>query len=285
MYPTMSCSYHAPSPPRADLRLIDFVHLLRRQGSPEHACLLKLFWGLDYHYRDAGEYSLDGTHWHRRERHTLHLYAPHTSYFERSGPADLPFPETYMIFHAEAMPDLEALVANARGFARFLDPTRVLEPILEEVFATAHGQGGAWLAQATLYRIVDRLLAAQPLPDRPGHYSLAPDQASLPSLASRVEACISAHYAEPLTLDTIARAVGVSRSTLTHRYREETGASPMSYLAECRLGVARSLILRGESLKQVASQTGYYDEYHLSKAFRRRFGLPPRAYARRAAGA
>jgi len=114
-------------------------------------------------------------------------------------------------------------------------------------------------------------------------YSLAAAPVVQRSLSERVDAHIREHYALRLTLEEIAQAMGVSRSTLTHRYRAETGTTPIARLCECRLEIARSMILRGETLKVVAANTGFYDEYHFSKAFRQRFGLSPRRYAREAA--
>jgi transcriptional regulator GlxA family with amidase domain len=104
-------------------------------------------------------------------------------------------------------------------------------------------------------------------------------------LVQRVEEHIQSAYHRPLTLAAMARAAGVSVSTLTHRYRLETGRTPIGRLMEHRLDVARGMLLKGASIKAVAAHTGFYDEFHLSKAFKRRFGLPPRRYARRRAAA
>ena len=134
-----------------------------------------------------------------------------------------------------------------------------------------------WRAQGLLLLVLLRLASAQHVGG--SEYIILPKNRDVAeTLAMRVDRYLAARYDRPIFLDDIARAVGVSRSTLTHRYREETGITPMARLAAFRLDTARSLLLKGERLKAIALRTGFYDEYHLSKAFKRRFGKSPRAF-------
>jgi AraC-like DNA-binding protein len=264
-------------------RVVEFVNLVRRSGNARTAAvrLRKLLWGLDYHFQDAGEYSLDGRTWRRRERGTVHLYAPETRYWERWSDADTPFTETYIIFQADDIPELESAVSAGRGFARFVDSAGLVRGVFTELLEGAGRGREYWQAQSALYRVLSLLSSAEPR--GPGEYLLSGISPVPALLSERVDAHIREHYHERLTLEGIARAMGVSRSTLTHRYHGETGATPMARLTECRLNVAAGMILRGEPLKAIASHTGFYDEFHFSNAFRRRFGVPPRQYARREA--
>jgi len=41
---------------------------------------------------------------------------------------------------------------------------------------------------------------------------------------------------------------------------------------------AKSLLLKGEKLITIAEMTGFYDEYHLSKTFKKQTGLSPRTF-------
>jgi AraC-like DNA-binding protein len=70
----------------------------------------------------------------------------------------------------------------------------------------------------------------------------------------------------------------VSESSLNHRFKEETGISPIARLIEIRLEFAKSLLLKGEKLVNIADMTGFYDEYHLSKAFKKKFGISPKTF-------
>ena len=272
-----------PERPEPLPRVVEFVNLVRRSGNARTAAirLQKLLWGLDYHFEDAGEYSLDGRTWRRRERGTVHLYAPRTRYWERWSDEDTPFTETYIIFQADDIPELESLASPGGGFARFLDSAGLIRGVFTELLEDAGRGREYWQAQSALYRVLSLLASSEP--QGPGVYLLS-GVAPVPALLSeRVDAHIREHYHERLTLEGIARAMGVSRSTLTHRYRDETGTTPMTRLSECRLNVATGMILRGEPLKAIAAHTGFYDEFHFSNAFRGRFGVAPRQYARREA--
>jgi AraC-like DNA-binding protein len=87
----------------------------------------------------------------------------------------------------------------------------------------------------------------------------------------------------PWTLGTLAREVGMSRSTLARRFRGILGETPLLYLTRSRLHAAAEL-MRTEnlSLSEVAARVGYQSEASFSRAFRQAIGTPPAAYRRAA---
>jgi AraC-like DNA-binding protein len=85
----------------------------------------------------------------------------------------------------------------------------------------------------------------------------------------------------PWTVASLARKVGMSRTTLAERFRQLVGEPPMSYLARVRLGQAAGyLSTTDKTVRQIARMVGYEDEASLSKAFRRAFGRAPGEYRR-----
>ncbi len=83
---------------------------------------------------------------------------------------------------------------------------------------------------------------------------------------------------------SLAEAVGMSRSRFAARFTALVGEPPLAYLSRWRLETAAGLLQAGApGLAEVASRVGYESEAAFSKAFRRRFGVPPGAYRRRAA--
>ena len=81
------------------------------------------------------------------------------------------------------------------------------------------------------------------------------------------------------TVDDLASEVGTSRSSLAARFTEIVGESPMRYLTDWRMQIAKDFIRRGElSLMQVASKVGYDSEVAFNRAFKREVGLPPGAW-------
>lgn len=87
--------------------------------------------------------------------------------------------------------------------------------------------------------------------------------------------------AHPWTLESLAKAVGMSRSSLAERFMDFVGVPPIQYLAQWRIQLAASL-LRGSksSLAEIAFRVGYGSEAALSHAFKRQLGLSPTCYRR-----
>lgn len=87
------------------------------------------------------------------------------------------------------------------------------------------------------------------------------------------------------TLDTLARASGLSRTVLSDRFTALMGCPPMDYLARHRMAVAAQLLReRRQSLWQVAEAVGYGSDKAFARAFERHMGLTPTAYQRQHAG-
>jgi len=87
------------------------------------------------------------------------------------------------------------------------------------------------------------------------------------------------------TVDSLAAAVGMSRSRFAERFSALMGQGPMAYLADWRLQKAMTLLGRSPacSVQQVASQTGYKSPAAFSRAFAGKFGFAPSEYRRRSA--
>jgi AraC-like DNA-binding protein len=83
------------------------------------------------------------------------------------------------------------------------------------------------------------------------------------------------------TLQQLAREVGLSRTLLAARFRDQIGDSPMRHLAKVRLGQAAGYLVTADlSIESIAMRTGYATSASLSKAFKREFGVSPGHYRR-----
>jgi AraC-like DNA-binding protein len=97
---------------------------------------------------------------------------------------------------------------------------------------------------------------------------------------SAAVAFLRAHYAEPITVDDLARQAALSPSTFSARFRRTTGATPYRFLKDYRLDRARDLLVDPRTgVAEVARRVGYESVSHFIKQFRGRFGVTPRAYA------
>ena len=96
-----------------------------------------------------------------------------------------------------------------------------------------------------------------------------------------VLAHMDARLDQPLSLDGLAEAVGLKRSQFAAAFRLATGQSPTQYLIRRRVEVAAQLLQSGPvSISEVAFQTGFAHQSHLSRAMRRHVGLSPGALIR-----
>ena len=86
----------------------------------------------------------------------------------------------------------------------------------------------------------------------------------------------------PWTVDELARAAGMSRSSFYVRFREVVGETPGKYLARWRMQVATRLLREGRSIAAAGREVGYVTEAAFSNAFLRVMGIRPGAYRRAA---
>jgi AraC-like DNA-binding protein len=78
---------------------------------------------------------------------------------------------------------------------------------------------------------------------------------------------------EPVVLSDAARFVGLSPGRTRHLFVEQTGLPFRTYLLWLRLNRAVESHSGGASLTQAAHGAGFADSAHLSRTFRRMFGI------------
>ncbi|WP_038159629.1 AraC family transcriptional regulator [Trabulsiella guamensis] len=84
--------------------------------------------------------------------------------------------------------------------------------------------------------------------------------------------------AEPITLAALADACGMSRFQLIRGFSRETGTTPHAWLLQSRVRLAKRLLQQGARPIDAALQAGFADQSHLTRAFRRQFGVTPGQY-------
>jgi AraC-like DNA-binding protein len=92
---------------------------------------------------------------------------------------------------------------------------------------------------------------------------------------------IESHFSEPLQLQQLAGAAGMSAFHFLRTFRQVTGLTPHQYLLRKRLRVAAiRLAMQPEAVLETALASGFNDLSNFNHAFRAEFGLNPRAYRR-----
>jgi AraC-like DNA-binding protein len=86
--------------------------------------------------------------------------------------------------------------------------------------------------------------------------------------------------ANNITLDELERAAGVSRHRLSRMFRTAYDMPPHRFQLAHRIRIARQMLERGVAISEVAQATGFVDQSHLHRHFRRTLGMTPASYAR-----
>ncbi|MGR3205101.1 AraC family ligand binding domain-containing protein [Bacillus glycinifermentans] len=86
------------------------------------------------------------------------------------------------------------------------------------------------------------------------------------------------HYTENIRLDDLSGLTGWSKYHLLRSFTKQKGISPYSYLETVRINQAKKLLEQGVKPIDAAFQTGFSDQSHLTKFFKRQVGLTPKQY-------
>jgi len=97
-------------------------------------------------------------------------------------------------------------------------------------------------------------------------------------LARRVMDRLADQLTGPPALAELAAEAGLSRYQLLRSFRVEVGMPPYAWLAQHRVARARVLLEQGHRPAEAATLTGFADQAHLTRWFRRVVGVTPGAY-------
>jgi YesN/AraC family two-component response regulator len=99
-------------------------------------------------------------------------------------------------------------------------------------------------------------------------------------LLTRVLKVINENMSNPnLTVDMIAKSVGISRVHLHRKLKELTNQSTIDFLRNVRLNRALKLLrVKHSNISEVAQHVGFVSTAYFSTVFKERFGCTPSAY-------
>ena len=95
----------------------------------------------------------------------------------------------------------------------------------------------------------------------------------------RAKDLVDAHYSDPLDVDDLARAAGLSRAHFSREFRRAFGDSPHAYLLTRRLERAAALLRSTDrSVASICFSVGLRSVGSFTTSFTRAYGMTPTAY-------
>ncbi|TAH72755.1 MAG: AraC family transcriptional regulator [Anaerolineaceae bacterium] len=98
-------------------------------------------------------------------------------------------------------------------------------------------------------------------------------------MAEKTISYINEHFAEKLTVEMLARQVGLSQYHFIRTFKKETGHTPHEYIINTRINSAKYLLKNSKlSIKDICYNTGFSSESVFCSAFKKRQGSTPTEY-------
>ncbi|MEO6502521.1 MAG: AraC family transcriptional regulator [Jatrophihabitantaceae bacterium] len=153
------------------------------------------------------------------------------------------------------------------------DPT--LRQRIHQLHITLLQRGNEFEAESRLQFIIERL--HQHL-KQPAPAAESPTQET--RIAHLLHDLLDEHFVEGISLRKAADILHAHPTHLVRAFSREFGMSPHQYVIGRRVSLARRLLLAGHPAQTVAELTGFYDQSHLARNFKRLVGTSPVKYAR-----
>ncbi len=95
---------------------------------------------------------------------------------------------------------------------------------------------------------------------------------------------LAVHPAEQTPASVLEKIAGTDRFTIARHFRSAFGTSPDRFRTLRRLALARNAIESGQPLAQAAADAGFADQSHMSRQFKRAYGMTPNHWRELTAG-
>ncbi len=181
------------------------------------------------------------------------------------------YPEVALLQHAAS-----ELAGRQRGVPYFSEPVTADEP-LSRLVCSLHQTLEAAVSPLeresrfleTFAHVIGRYAEHRPVP-----FSLGQEHQAI----RRARDYLEASYDEQVTLAQLASVANLSPFHFLRVFRAEIGLPPHGYLTQVRIEHAKTLLSLGVPIPQVAYETGFVDQSHLTRHFKRLVGVTPGQY-------
>lgn len=94
----------------------------------------------------------------------------------------------------------------------------------------------------------------------------------------QAQAYLAAHSHQKVTLNTLAAQVNYSPYHFLRIFKATVGMTPHAFQMQMRIDRAKSQLIKGDPIAQVAVDLGFYDQSHFTKRFTSLVGVTPQRY-------
>ena len=209
-----------------------------------------------FHYRGSRRVCLPG------QLHVLHPDEAH------DGAAGTDGGFGYRILYIPPALVRDALAGRALPFVadpiqQVVPAARLIASLLADIDEPIDELSSVEIAVA----VADGLVSLSGYPERPAAIDARAVEVARDYLA--------AHAREQTSASVLEKIAGTDRFTIARHFRLAFGTSPDRYRTLRRLALARTAIEGGQPLARAASEAGFADQSHMTRQFKRTYGLTP----------
>ena len=96
---------------------------------------------------------------------------------------------------------------------------------------------------------------------------------------ARAQHYMEQHYMDNITVEKLANLGYMSKTSFNRRFKKEIGITPIEYLIEVRIKMAKLMLKRKENqMTEIAMRCGFGSSAHFSSCFQKHVGLTPSEY-------
>jgi AraC-like DNA-binding protein len=167
----------------------------------------------------------------------------------------------------------EEVDAALRG-GLHLPEALIHDPGVASRFVRAHAllmsRASTLTKQTTLTALLEHILTRHARP-RPTARAAGREHAAVATVREHLHA----NVCRQVSLARLAALTGLAPAYLVRVFTRDTGMPPHAYQTMLRVRTARNLLATGTPIAEAAAATGFADQPHLSRAFKRIYGLTP----------
>lgn len=230
------------------------------------------FWGpsvhtnynLHYVLSGKGEYTVEGKTY-KLEKHHMFLIKPDMIIKIQADEED-PWLYSWISFEGKVAEELFSSCGFSDGNYSMYCPE--FFGIFDDIRSIPEGKEVTPVyLNSKLYTVIDRLMSINQIQSSENPVS---------QYCIKAADYIQANYQSHITIDGIAKNLGIDRRYFSRIFTKYIGVSPQKYLVDYRLEKAKMLMSTGAySVSEVAASVGYDDIFAFSKIFKKKYGVPP----------